>query len=331
MPLLSNITELNYRLKGLPADIAMLAGFKKPAFFRAARGSRILVYHGVCRKEHLKFNTLFVTERMFEKHLLLYKKYCNLISLDDHYAQRFSDKQFNICLSFDDGFANNHKYVLPLLEKYEIPAVFFITGIREAGYDILWNDILAIAYRYGPGKLIVQNEEYQKGKDSRYVSVSSGKLLADVLRSTDFDTKKEMIEQLQPLKQKVNEDHWLQMTEEQIKELSASKWVTIGCHSRYHNDLAKLPGAVAKEDMLRSKQYLEKVTDKEVKAMAFPYGSYTRETITLAKEAGFTQLLATEFLFPDDATETTLKERLTINPFISAVNQLSATIKGHYD
>jgi len=121
------------------------------------------------------------------------------------------------------------------------------------------------------------------------------------------------------------------MTTGEIKELSASKWVTIGSHSYYHNDLANMTGVALKEDMIKSKQFLENITGKKINALAFPYGSYTSEVVNEAKRVGFTQLLATDFLFPDDRNNAALRERLTINPFISAMNQLYANIKGNYD
>ncbi|MEQ1678502.1 MAG: polysaccharide deacetylase family protein [Chitinophagaceae bacterium] len=330
MPHLFNTIHLfKSRLKGLPKDIGASLGLHR-SFFTKEKGSRILVYHGVCRKDHLKFNTLFVTAKAFEKQLRLYKKYCSVISLEDHYEQRFSKDRFNVCLSFDDGFANNYQYVLPLLEQYEVPAVFFVTGIRESGHDILWNDVLAIAYKYGPQQFTFRNEKYIKRRDGKYIDAVSGVLLSDRLRTTGFAEKEEMIALLGLYKERADEEYWLQQTREQLRELSSSKWVTIGSHSQYHNDLAKLPAAVAQEDMIRSKHFLESITGKEIKAIAFPYGSYNPETINAAKAAGFSQLLATEFLFPEDGSDTTLRERLTINPFISGVNQLYATISGSY-
>ena len=80
----------------------------------------------------------------------------------------------------------------------------------------------------------------------------------------------------------------------------------------------------------QTKQYLEKITGKETKSLAFPYGSYTPETVSIAKSCGYSQLLATEFLFPGDHTDATMRERLTINPFVSNINQLHANISGHY-
>ena len=322
-------TQIRSKLKGLPRDTGWLLGLNQ-SFFRKARGARILVYHGICLNDHLRFNTLFIKLKTFESQLQLYKKYFNLVSLDDFYQQKFNNDKFNICLTFDDGFANNYKYVLPLLEQYQAPAAFFITGIRNAGYDILWNDILSLASRYGPSKIIFKNDEFVKGKDKRYISSSTNKRLVDILRSTEFEDKAQLMQILDPFKNKAANDYWLQMIEEQIRILSGSKWATIGSHGYYHNDLAKISIASAKDEIIRSKQYLEKITGKEIKALAFPYGSYTNEVVNEAKNAGYSQLLATDFLFPNDAIDPTLRERLTINPFISNINQMHANITVNY-
>ena len=272
--------------------------------YKDARGCRILIYHGICQEDPTRYNAIFLRQKTFETQLKYYTEYFNVISLDDYYHQRFRDDKFNICLTFDDGFANNHKYVLPLLEQYQIPATFFVTGIRDAGFDILWNDFLAI------------------------VSPADAKSL----RATGFDAKREIMQALQPYwPSDINDDYWLQMTPEQIRELSASPFATICCHGYYHNDLAQIPTQDAVKEMIQSKRYLEAITGTSVHAMAFPYGSYSPAVITEAKAIGFDQLLAMDFLYPEDYTDPAMRERLTMNPFISVHNQLYAIISGKYE
>ena len=329
----NNITKKFRRsLNYFQRDARWKLGFDRN-LFKEAKGGRILVYHGVCLNDHLKYNTLFITLKMFEEHLRLYKKYFSIISLDDFYKGNFTDEKFSVCLTFDDGFANNYKYVLPLLEKYEVPATFFITSIREAGYDFLWNDFLSIANCYGPSKFTFRNEEFIKTLNNKYVSSSTGKLLADILRDESFETKAELIKILSSyfsIKEKADEDCWLQMTEEQIKALSKNRWATIGSHSYHHNDLTKMTATEIKKDVDRSKHFLENIIQKEVKALAFPYGSYNKEVAEQATDAGFSQLLATECISANINNET-LKKRLTINPFISAANQMHANLSGNYE
>ena len=315
-------------------DMGYLLGINK-RFFNNARGNRILIYHGICLRNHTKFNPIFLTLKTFEEHLKLYKKHCHVISLDDFYAQNFSKDKFNICLTFDDGFANNYKYVKPLLEKYQLHATFFITAIRDTGYDILWNDFLGIISKYGPETISYKNQTYYKGQHDKYISVDDGIKLVEKLRFADFTEKAEMMQLLYPLgnfkKNKADEDYWLQMTKEEIRDLSRSEFVTIGAHGYYHNDLSRIDPDKATCELAKSKHYLESVTGKNINSFAFPYGAYNPAVIDEAKKAGYNQLLAMDFLYDDDKRDASMRERFTVNPFISPVNQLYATITRHYD
>jgi peptidoglycan/xylan/chitin deacetylase (PgdA/CDA1 family) len=304
-------------------------------FYAGARGSRILIYHGICLTDHTRFNPIFLTAKTFEQHLIYYKKYFNVLSLDDFYAQKFSSNKFNICLTFDDGFANNYHYVLPLLEKYRVPATFFVTAIRGAGYDILWNDFLGIVSKYGPAQIAYNGEVYGKDKFDKYYSLSNGIRLIDTLRSAGFEAKAEMMESLHTLvpfkNNQQDTDYWLQMTEDQITHMAASPYVTIGAHGYYHNDLALIPQEDGIYEIQASKHYLEGLIQKEVNSLAFPYGSYTRTLTEAAKSVGYKQLLAMDFLFTDDKQDPLMRERFTVNPFISPNNQMYATINRQYE
>jgi peptidoglycan/xylan/chitin deacetylase (PgdA/CDA1 family) len=304
-------------------------------FYRSARGCRILIYHGLCKEDPTRFNPIFLTKARFEDHLRFYKKYFNVISLDDYYAQKFSDQRFNICLTFDDGFANNYKYVLPLIEKYQMPATFFVTAIRAAGYDILWNDFLGIISKYGPEQMTYKRKLYRKNRGNKYICVTDGISLVDKLRNAGFTEKAEMMRLLYPLVPfKINPadvDYWLQMTPREIRKLAASPYVTIGAHGYYHNDLARIKISDTAEELILSKQYLENVIRRKIKSFAFPYGSYNPDVVEAAKGAGYKQLLAMDFKFPGDNNDPALLERFTVNPFISTHNQMYAIIKRRYE
>ena len=320
--------QFNYKKK----DLSWLLGMSK-GFFKQARGARLLIYHGICLKDHTRFNPIFLSNRIFEEHLKFYKKYFHLVSLEEYYTGQFNKDRFNICITFDDGYANNLKYVLPLMEKYQVPVCFFITAIRKAGYDILWNDFLGIVTKYGPEQLMYQNKQFRKDKFGRYASVETGITLVDYLKENGFSKKEEMIRQLKPLfKPGTHEDdYWLQMTEEEIKKLSTSKFATIGSHGYFHNRMDKLPIESATEEMRVSKQFLEGITGKEITSFAFPYGNYSRSIVEVAKKIGYKQLLAMDFFYQEDSNDPALRERLTVNPFISVNNQMHAIVTGQYE
>jgi len=303
-------------------------------FYRNARGGRILVYHGICLHEHTRFNTIFHLKKTFEAHLQYFQRYFNLVSLEDYYLQRFRPDRFNICITFDDGYANNFNYVLPLLERYKAPAAFFVTAVREAGYDILWNDFMGILHKYGPATIEHNGRQFRKNRHRRYIATTDGHSLTMQLQTGGFEEKAALMRKLYSLvpfrEMDIAPDYWLQMSPEQIAALAASPFATIGCHGYYHNDLAKIPAADAATELLQSKRYLEQITGQPVRALSFPYGNYSAAVVAAAKEAGFDRLLAVDFLSAADHADPLMKERLTVNPFISVHNQLYAIINGKY-
>ena len=300
--------------------------------YRNASGGRIVVYHGICKKDHTRFSPTFLEQHTLEAHLQFFKKHFRVVSLEEYFENKISS-QFAVCLSFDDGLANNLYYVLPLLEKYQLPATFFVTGVREAGYDILWNDFLNIITKYGPLRLEYKGNLYTKNRFGRYVN-AEGIALAEYLKRDDFSSKKEMMELLGTLDGFRNngndEEYWRLLNDEELFTLSQSRWVTIGSHGYYHNDLARIDVEKASQEMVNSKQYLERITGKGIKAIAFPYGSYSPGVREAAIDAGYQQLLGTEMLLSEDNDNGNIKGRLTINPFIPVHAQMQAIIKGYY-
>jgi peptidoglycan/xylan/chitin deacetylase (PgdA/CDA1 family) len=303
-------------------------------FFKNARGCRIIVYHGICLKDHTRFNGIFLKKVAFEKHLLFYKKYFNIISLDDYFAGNFNESRFNVCITFDDGYCNNFKYVLPLMEQYKVPMTFFITAIREAGYDILWNDFLGIVTKYGPQKLQFRNIDFEK-KNSNYVSLHDRSTLRMLLQKSGFEIKQEMMQYFADKvlfrDKKADQDFWQQMSTIEIQQLAASKFATVGAHGYYHNDLSEVSIDHCKKEMIQCKLFLESITNKSVDAIAFPYGNYSKQVITEAKKIGYKQLLALDYKYDKDATDDLMKSRFIINPYISVVNQMYAIVKGKYE
>ena len=127
------------------------------------------------------------------------------------------------------------------------------------------------------------------------------------------------------------QDYWLQLTTGQIKDMGRSPFVTIGSHSYYHNNLSKIDIALASQEMVRSKSFLENLVQKPVNSFAFPDGYYTPAVVKEAKKAGYNQLLAMDFHFEEDKNDPAMRERFTVNPFISPVNQMYATITRRYE
>lgn len=64
----------------------------------------------------------------FERMVRFLATHYQMISFDDLVAKRFSRKKINTLLSFDDGYASWFHDGLPILEKYNTPALFFVSS-----------------------------------------------------------------------------------------------------------------------------------------------------------------------------------------------------------
>ena len=91
----------------------------------------ILMYHRVVKEEPsvTKFN-LHVTQANLEEQLLFLKEHeFTTLTFEDLLTRRLPPKP--ILLTFDDGYEDNHKYLLPLLEKHKMKAVIYILADRK--------------------------------------------------------------------------------------------------------------------------------------------------------------------------------------------------------
>ena len=318
------------RLKWMAGDASHSVGFSSSP--TEARGCRILIYHGLDQQGRTDLNTRFISADYFEKQIAYFKKHFNIVSLDDVYANRLSNDKLNIAITFDDGYLNNLKYAVPILEKYDAPATFFITGIRDLDMDILWPDLVDLSTTICDKPLVLRNQVFTKNRKGELAL--EGKTLKHIAKSKDWNYKLGLIEALKPWNSFKNDwklaDYWQQMTIEEIQELSKSPVVTIGSHGYYHNNLGDIDLENATSELKKSKAFLENLIQKEVTSIAYPDGSYTREVVQAAEDVGYKKQLGVEYLFELDKEDSRILDRFGVNPFISWNNQLNCIVKNSY-
>ena len=144
-PTLSQITMLNRKLmhKQTP-DVPRIRQLVKNTFARSvfdlwriglssafAPRITVLLYHRVT--DNVRDN-LTVGIEQFDRHMLLIRKYCQPISIEDVLnceTIRRTRKPF-VCITFDDGYLDNYINAAPILLRHGIPAAFFVsTGMIE--------------------------------------------------------------------------------------------------------------------------------------------------------------------------------------------------------
>lgn len=105
--------------------------------YHKKKGSFVALFHGIHKEMygiHPKAQR-DITVFQFENILQWLDKYFDFITPD----QFFNGYKGGVLLTFDDGLQNNYLNVLPILEKYKAPSIFFIpTQHIKNPKDWLW-------------------------------------------------------------------------------------------------------------------------------------------------------------------------------------------------
>lgn len=270
---------------------------------------KIITYHGIAPTLAKPLNIRHISPEIFEKHLQFLQKNTHVISVSDFFNQKFVKGKKNIAITFDDGYLNNLKYAVPLLEKYKMPASIYITGINTTSHKILWPDYHDLVVSSTTKPIIYNDITFHKvgGNYQRPYISANGINFHEFLKTLSFAEKMQILDKYSGENSVLSErkyfDYWKLLSDEEIIKLAQSKFITIGSHGMYHNNLGFINPSDAKNELIESKKYLENLIHKEVTSVAYPDGSYSPEIINIAKESGYNVQLAVNYLFNEENNE----------------------------
>jgi len=298
-------------------------------------GARILIYHGLDKRGGSGFNTRFTGVAEFERQVAWMSTHFRIVSLDQYFAGVRDPVKLTVVLTFDDGYASWLDLALPVLERYQAPAAFFVCAIRSIGQDTLWPDRLDIAMHRHRAPVVIRGEtfEYHPRKREHVSTRGSGTLKARCKHS-DWSLIEEALGAFpggstEPLPEDLA-PYWRMLDEAGLRRLAASPLATIGSHGVRHLTLPHQAADVARTEMAESKRWLEAVIERPVKALAFPDGAWNRDVVAAAAESDYTQLFGGDMTADDVSVSPLLRARFTMNPFISWENQVRCIYSGGY-
>jgi peptidoglycan/xylan/chitin deacetylase (PgdA/CDA1 family) len=306
---------------------------------------RILIYHGIDTAGRKDLNLRFISATQLEEQLICFKKHYNIVSLSDYFEQTKKnisnqnpqnklDSKPLMAITFDDGYLNNFNIALKILEKHQIKATFFITGIRSQAQNHHWPDALDICVRYNWRPLRFQGAWFFKmGRD--YRSLRMVRLKQLLTNAQPKDIKAVLSKFQHSFEQITNERpnldlYWQLMDENDLQNAAKSLLIEIGVHGLHHYNLAALSSVDAEKELLTTKIFLEKVIGKKINAVAWPFGLYTQSIAEFANSIGLDRQYAVDFLFPADADNPNMRERMGVHPFLEHKKLLEAINKGNY-
>jgi peptidoglycan/xylan/chitin deacetylase (PgdA/CDA1 family) len=299
-------------LKLLFAYVLYFAGLL-PLLLRVfiKKGLYIFNYHSfnTFTNDYHESGSLFDSryEKNFERQLEFYLKYLEKIRVDG--LSSFNRNKKCFFLTFDDGYRDNYLIAFPLLKKYSIPAIFFIsTGVIGTS-SMLWHDQVRLFYEGMIGRA--------KSSAIRIKKQSKRKL--DELKNSDIEKFRR---DLKEISNRLSVPSRLMMNWEEIKELHDFGFV-IAPHTNSHFVLSKLDRKTQEAEIKKSMEILSsQLNSPPARDFCLPdgkIGSFNAATIELLKENGIKNVYLTELGINRKAClqsdkEPYLLKRIGINP-----------------
>jgi peptidoglycan/xylan/chitin deacetylase (PgdA/CDA1 family) len=284
----------------------------------------IIMYHGVTEKNYTSITPRHLISVDFKMHLSHLKKNYDIVTLKQIFELHRNStvpKKHTIAITFDDGYVNNFKTALPILESFKIPATFFISAIcTDDEHYILWSDLIDIIRTKTSENYLEFNGHkfYKTGKYGIYnadLNISGFDYIKNLAPTERDVLLKDLIVKYNVAKMlgDISEECYKLINKEQLKKFAASPFVEIGSHGYSHLNLANIPFNIAEDELKKSKQKIEAVIEKEVVSMAYPDGNYNDVIKSTSLKSGYKNLLAVNYLLPDDAGDKTILPRIGIS------------------
>src|SRR6516164_179587 len=279
----------------------------------------ILLYHRIAEQSNDPWN-LCVSPQHFQEHLEVLKNHFPTLSLtrltrvirDGHMKE-------GVSITFDDGYSDNLREAKPLLERFDVPAMVFVTsGYTGKNREFWWDELEGIVmksaplpnslllrindetYTFGPVELTLHQETAPgfvycgsiedsatgKGRVEFY------RKLCEILRLLPEECQKEQLDSIATwaCSHRNPRNANLPLTGEEITRLVSSGLIDVGAHTVTHPVLGTSCVATQQAEIQTSKIELEALLGRPVQHFAYPYGGpahVTKQTVYLVRQAGF--------------------------------------------
>jgi len=279
---------------------------------------RVLCFHGICPDDQAYINGRFMHLTAFRNLLIFLKERTNILSAEDFSTNNICQDRLNILLTFDDGYLNNLQLALPELDELLLPSVWFVTGQQ----NFLCMDLLDIA--------VDAQLDLQGLKELMALPSGSEKELKTALVRATQANVQAATQWLADATSSIRDKYsvfWKLLEDQHLDELANHPRVVIANHTFEHLDLTRMSEDECAAEVKNCEVRLGQFGLNSHRWMAIPYGNVNNRVLEYLEEQNYCSIFVNE-LTPDSSGKAV--ERLTVNPFISRINQAYAIHNGSY-
>lgn len=230
---------------------------------------------------------------LFEKCIKHIKKKFEVVLLEDYLSSGdFSNHSSIATIQFDDGYLDNYDYALPILEKYQVKASFYIvtdcidqnvptwTHVLEHAFQETKMNELTLSFDFLP-------EQWRTQKwTEREERLSFVKSFKPYLKKVNHEQRKEVLAAISAQLHDVTLPQ-LMMNWDQLRHLKYQGHY-IGSHTVTHAMLGTIQDEqVVKRELVQSAERIKTELGYFPKTISYPVGSYNELTKELAASFGY--------------------------------------------
>jgi peptidoglycan/xylan/chitin deacetylase (PgdA/CDA1 family) len=243
----------------------------------------ILRYHSVSAKGLYRSPTIALSPAAFDRQMAYLAKHYNVLPLGQllTHTLRGDIPRNGVAITFDDGYQDNIEFALPILQRYGLPATFFVASDAVLGHGAFWVGWLHQSIVTTPASLLHSITEAIVGHSDRTLSADAAFATiahqVDTASGVDRSRLFETLQSLFPNAPKLSDPSSFMMTARDLRRLRDAG-MSIGAHTATHRVLSGAPASEAVEEVIRSKRNLEDALGEPVEHFAYPNG-YVDENV----------------------------------------------------
>ena len=233
---------------------------------------QVLLYHRVNDEQDPFFGSIPV--KVFEMQMEVLYRHFNVMHLKELVELMLkNDLPPNaIAITFDDGYQDNYKNAFPVLKQLNLPATIFLATGCIGSKTLLWHDYVFDAFRRTNAEYLSINGKKYPLKTLSEKCIAMNTFLLDLRTCAPKEREMRIQQKTIDLGVAKATSAIEEMLNWQEIQVMSRNNISFGAHTVTHPILTQMPLAEAVDEIVASKNTIEKKLRSPVRLFAYPNG-----------------------------------------------------------